>query len=377
MASIQKRANGSWRARYRDAAGKEHARHFARKVDAQRWLDEISALQLTGAYVDPAAGKMTFREWFAEWSSMQIWAPGTTDAANRAVAGIPFADVPLGRITSSDVQGWIKAMETKGLAETTIRARYSYVHMAFRAAVGDRIIRDPSKLRATGGGAGVTLPKLPRATKLTIPEASQVAKVMAGAAPHFRPFIGLCAFAGLRLGEAAGLQVRDIDFEGHRLHVQRQIQGNTNGASRVAAPKHGSDRWVPVPADLTAMLQDHVDGIGTLGDEGWLFASDAGVVFQRASAGREWHRAASTAGVTGFTLHSCRHFYASALIAAGCDVVTVQRALGHSSSTTTLKVYAHLWPDASDRTRIAAANVMREALAPADSLRTNVVPLAV
>ena len=32
MASIQKRENGRWRARYRDAAGKEHARHFDRKL---------------------------------------------------------------------------------------------------------------------------------------------------------------------------------------------------------------------------------------------------------------------------------------------------------------------------------------------------------
>jgi integrase len=37
-----------------------------------------------------------------------------------------------------------------------------------------------------------------------------------------------------------------------------------------------------------------------------------------------------------------RHFYASGLIAAGCDVVTVQRALGHAKATTTLSTYAHL-----------------------------------
>ena len=32
-----------WRARYRDEAGKEHARHFNRQADAQRWLDEVTA----------------------------------------------------------------------------------------------------------------------------------------------------------------------------------------------------------------------------------------------------------------------------------------------------------------------------------------------
>jgi site-specific recombinase XerD len=33
-------------------------------------------------------------------------------------------------------------------------------------------------------------------------------------------------------------------------------------------------------------------------------------------------------------LHDLWHFYASGLIAAGCDVVTVQRSLGHAKATT-------------------------------------------
>lgn len=63
MASIVKRPNGKWRARYRDPTEKEHARHFARRMHAQRWLGEVNALILTGAYVDPDAGKVTFVEW--------------------------------------------------------------------------------------------------------------------------------------------------------------------------------------------------------------------------------------------------------------------------------------------------------------------------
>src|SRR5213076_1223390 len=73
MASIKKRPNGQWRARYRDDAGKEHAKHFARKVDAQRWLDEVTASMVTGAYVDPKAGRVTFASYFAEWAQRQVW----------------------------------------------------------------------------------------------------------------------------------------------------------------------------------------------------------------------------------------------------------------------------------------------------------------
>ena len=56
MASIKRRDNGMWRARYRDESDKEHAKHFERRVDAQRWLDEVTATVVTGQYVDPKAG---------------------------------------------------------------------------------------------------------------------------------------------------------------------------------------------------------------------------------------------------------------------------------------------------------------------------------
>jgi integrase len=59
----------------------------------------------------------------------------------------------------------------------------------------------------------------------------------------------------------------------------------------------------------------------------------------------------------------------AAVIAAGCDVVTVQRAMGHSAASFTLNTYSHLWPKAEDRTRNAAAQMLTQALT-ADQLRT-------
>jgi hypothetical protein len=53
MASIAKRSDGRWRARYRDAAGVEHSRHFTRKVDAQHWLDTVTTAVTSGTYTDP------------------------------------------------------------------------------------------------------------------------------------------------------------------------------------------------------------------------------------------------------------------------------------------------------------------------------------
>jgi integrase len=59
----------------------------------------------------------------------------------------------------------------------------------------------------------------------------------------FLAYVALCAFAGLRKGEAAGVQVGDIDFLRRTLRVARQLQ--RDGATfKVVPPKYGLERTV-------------------------------------------------------------------------------------------------------------------------------------
>ncbi len=67
------------------------------------------------------------------------------------------------------------------------------------------------------------------------------------------------------------------------------------------------------------------------------------------------------------TIHTLRHTFASNLIASGCDVFTVQRALGHAQPPITLNTYSHLWPSAEDKTRTATADFMRSVTESTDS----------
>lgn len=62
-----------------------------------------------------------------------------------------------------------------------------------------------------------------------------------------------------------------------------------------------------------------------------------------------WRSTRTDAGLA-HKLHDLRHYFTSGLIAAGCDVVTVQRAMGHASAAPTLSTDAHLWPTAEDKT---------------------------
>lgn len=186
MASIEKRPNGRWRARYYDEAGKQHARHFPRKVEAKAWLDEVTATIVSGTYVDPKAGKVTFRSFYEDWLERQVWAPGTRKAMDLACGSVTFSDIPLARIRKSHVESWVEAMVLKPLAVGTIHTRAQSVRSVIRAAVDDRHIpRDPS--------AGVTLPRRRRAeAAMTIPTSEAVGAALAAAEPEFQAFIGVC-----------------------------------------------------------------------------------------------------------------------------------------------------------------------------------------
>lgn len=365
MASIAKRSNGAWRARYRDSEGKEHSRHFARKVDGQRWLNTVTASIVTGSYVDPRAGTVTFRQFFTDWSQRQIWTQGTTRAVNLSVKSATFADVELRVIRRSHVESWIKGMDESGLAALTIHSRMMNVRTILRAAVRDKLI-------ATDPSEGVTLPRRRRAAHaMEIPAAEAVGALYEAAEPWFRPFIGLTAFAGLRLGEAAAIQVGDVDFLRRTLNVSRQVQREAGHDLEIRAPKYGSERIVALPDELLLILSRHVSEVGVYGEDQWFFAGEDGLPARPRRISYAWDKTVAAAGVGKMNAHSLRHFYASGLIAAGCDVVTVQRSLGHASPAVTLNTYSHLWPDAADRTRAAAGALLAGALRfPADSLRT-------
>lgn len=370
MASIQKRPNGTWRARYRDDANKEHARHFRRKIDGQQWLDEVTASVVTGMYVDPNAGKITFKAWYNVWMQRQVWATGTRLSAENILKAIDFADLPLKVIRPSHVQAWVKGMtqpagnRKQGLAPTTIRNRFNFVRMAMAAAVKDRLISvDPSE--------GVKLPRERRKeAAMIIPTPEQVGNALSDAPEWFGAYVGVCAFAGLRLGEAAGLRVGDVDFLRRTITVARQVQGQNKATTEVVPPKNGSERVIYAPEPLIKLISRHVETVGVWGEDQWLF-STGGSLWNRGMAGSYWRGLREECGMEEFTLHSLRHFYASGLIASGCDVVTVQRSLGHALPSITLNTYSHLWPTAEDKTRAAATGMMTAALeGAADSLRT-------
>ncbi len=184
------------------------------------------------------------------------------------------------------------------------------------------------------------------------------------------PVASLALATGMRRGELLALRWRDVDFDRGVIRVEQSIE-LTKAGMRIKSPKtrHGR-RSITVPPTIVAELrarwrreqeQRLALGLGK-GDGGVLvFHNFDGGPLHPAGVTKEWSRAMTALGIIGITLHSLRHTHASQLIAAGVDVVTVSRRLGHGSPTITLGVYGHLFANTDDR----AASVIEATFAKA------------
>lgn len=379
MASVRKLPNGRWQAQFRPVpGGKQITRTDPRKAVVERWLEEMIAARVTGTFVNPKDGRTTFASYYAEWSERQIWTHGTRRAMDHTVSAATFANTPLRSIKREHVELWVKSMQTKdrgmdaagnirqGLAPQTIKTRLINARTVFRAAIADRkISADPT--------IGVRLPRARKASQaMAIPTADELRGILAAAAPHQRALFALCAFAGCRLGEASAMKVCDIDFLKRTIAVRRQAQKTQGSTLEIRLPKYGSERVVAAADGLLSLLAAHIALCGLQGDpEAFLFTSETGGPAAPSTVHAAWTTARDKATPNGYHLHDLRHHFASGLIAAGCDVSTVQHALGHSTPSVTLNTYTHLWPKADDRTRAAAQGMFDASLGPVDEFLTN------
>lgn len=156
MASIQKRPDGVWRARYRDDTGKEHARHFRRRVDAQGWLDEESAKLVTGTWMDPKLARTTVGEWCDQW----LMGYGTRRASTVRQARVhvkvikaTFGDRKLASVKPSEIKAWTVVLG-EAYAPSTVYAIYRRFAQVMSDAVHDGLIpRSPCSRKTSPGQA--------------------------------------------------------------------------------------------------------------------------------------------------------------------------------------------------------------------------------
>ena len=148
---------------------------------------------------------------------------------------------------------------------------------------------------------------------------------------------------GLRIEEALAVAKEDFIEDGAVLRVMWQASRDGRKREPLKHRKAGEYRDVPVPSWLWAMVKDMPEGPLMPGRGSKTFET-YNAVYQR------FVRTAEVAGVpAGFTPHSLRHAFASAMLARGIPITELAHFLGHRDVNVTHQVYGHLLPSAAKR----------------------------
>jgi integrase len=355
-----------YRVRWTLPGGVERSKSFpdGRKTEAGRFRVNIEADLLRGEYRDPRAGRITLREYVTRtWLPHQAYAAASTrEAVERRLRLhiLPqLGDKMITQITPTIVKGWLGRLDA---APATTRVLLGLLSSVLNAAIDDGlIVKNPVHARSV---------RAPRAERREIRpwSADQVAQARGGLPPRWQAMADCGAGMGLRIGEACGLAVEDVDFLRRVVHVRRQVQ-RIGGRTVFSRPKGGKERHVPLPDSVAVELAEHIRACppapvtlpwqvpaGKPVTAGLLFTMPGAKAIGPNDWNTAWHRALRAAGSrpardAGF--HQLRHHYASTLLAGGVDVRTLADALGHRDPGFTLRVYAHLMPDSADRIRAA------------------------
>ncbi|MFA0888836.1 MAG: tyrosine-type recombinase/integrase [Synergistales bacterium] len=134
---------------------------------------------------------------------------------------------------------------------------------------------------------------------------------------------------GLRAGEACGLRLKDVDFEGAVLHV---------------TGKGDKERIVPLVGACRTVLRRYIEETRLVfrpsGDG--IFITRSGKPLRREDVWRIVQKRGHQAGIPLSRLHPhvLRHSFATHLLRRGMDLRTLQELLGHASIGTTER-YTH------------------------------------
>ncbi|RRQ81502.1 tyrosine-type recombinase/integrase [Streptomyces griseofuscus] len=375
-------------------------RSFDRKADAEAWKAKVQADLMRGEFVDHRDGNITLAEYVsAEYWPTKTGDPGTLQTIETRINKriLPYlGEQRLNSIKVPQLRKYLADLDERYQPATIIES-WGTLSSILQAAVDDeKIPRNPCLAKT------VRPPSKPE-RKARAWSRERVMAVRAGLDDRFKVMVDLGVGAGLRQGEVLGLSVDDIEQD--LIYVRRQVRIVRNRLV-YSLPKGGKTRTVPLPKHLAERIADHISQFPPVEAElPWtnpappendkqaaerapqthllLVTGEQGRGALRRSVFNEgpWKRALVAAGVIpppaprkplpsrpdgsrsrpntkhaaapddGF--HALRHTFASVQLDARESIVSVSKWLGHSDPSITLKIYAHMMPEADGRGRSA------------------------
>ena len=266
-----------------------------------------------------------------------------------------FGTRSLGELAVDEIRDFMadlaEAVEAGELAAKTVNNALGTLVVSLNDAVQDGLI---------ASNPAVRVQRLPLAhIERDYLRLDEIPRYLDACSNIYRPLAEVLVGSGLRISEALGLRLGDLELEdtGGMIVVYRSRKKDTIGSTK-------SDRFrsVEVGPALSAALRDQLAHRGELADGdragAFLFVmpvrttkrgngrwGSAGLAkpLDRTTVSRDWHKQAlEDSALRDMPLHALRHTAAAAWLAAGNSLMYVQRQLGHADISTTERYYGHL-----------------------------------
>ena len=367
----------AWRARYRDANGRPRSRSFARRFDAERFLERNGADMQRGEWVDPTLRRSSFADWAdAWWATTAKLRPNTRRGYWLLLKNhvLPyFGRAKLGTIDYLDVERFIAEKFKAGHGAKHVSEMVTVLSLVMKCAV-------KANARKDNPAAGHEL-RVPRGRAAQVPMLTmeQVASLVEHTTNHYKTAMWLLVFTGMRPAELCGLRVEDVDLVRRVVHVRRTwspVPGFDGGPREFVSGPVKSDagqRSIPLPGWLCEELAADLARRAPVGrGDPLILNQQARPVNRDTFRAKVVRPALRAAGLPeDFRTYDIRHLHASLLIDDGANVLAVAERMGHADPGVTLRVYGHLFEgvqqeltDRLDRRRQVASRTATPASAP-------------
>lgn len=352
-------ASGRWAAEVSlgyDANGKRIRQRVtgATKGEAKKALDDLLEKSVRG--VRPS--KQTVGEYLDHWleNTVKVNLRAKTVHCYSEVIRLylrpALGQVVLTELHRQDVERLLAGMVKDGKSPRMRQLVYAVLSSALKAA-GDTLPKDPLR--------GIARPRVekhrPEVGQDVFTHEQAKAFLAAADVPTNRYYAAmfLLLTTGARIGEILALHREDVDLKAGTLrirHTLTEVQGVIIG--RFPTKTKAGDRTLTLSQTELRTLRLHLMGLNAegLGQSVMLFPARR-TVKNMASRGDympqdhvrdAMRRICEANNLPGVKLHSLRHASASFMLAAGIDVATVSKRLGHSKVSVTLDTYVHALP---------------------------------
>ena len=253
-----------------------------------------------------------------------------------------IGQIPLRKIVPSDIQLVLTAMREGGQSPRSQQQARALLSVALGEAENNEYIpsNPVKKVR-------IPVNKTREIEPLTVDEVKRLLETYKGTYMSARLHIAL--LCGLRQGEALGLRWQDVDLINGVLEVRNQIQMIDGKLQLTGLKTERSRRSLVLTSGSIESLKSHKEIVTQMSsvcgidwqENDLVFPSLDGAPKQSTLDFNDWKRALRLCGIKTRRLHDARHTAATLMYGQGVGIEVISRALGHSSSAITSKLYVH------------------------------------